>query len=66
MVFGFYFRSDSLVNWSCLLKSAISDIEVEQLPITGSTYVSVPGYDKPVEFGILTKFAYIIEGTGNF
>ncbi|XP_072386333.1 probable valine--tRNA ligase, cytoplasmic [Diabrotica undecimpunctata] len=60
---GLIYRSKSLVNWSCALKSAISDIEVEQLTLTGSTNISVPGYEEPVEFGILTKFAYLIEGT---
>ncbi|KRT85570.1 tRNA synthetase [Oryctes borbonicus] len=55
---GLIYRSDYLVNWSCALGTAISDIEVQHLKISEPTTVSVPGYDKPVKFGILTKFAY--------
>lgn len=29
---GLIYRSESLVNWSCVLKSAISDIEVQKNP----------------------------------
>ncbi|XP_057657718.1 probable valine--tRNA ligase, cytoplasmic isoform X2 [Diorhabda carinulata] len=60
---GLIYRADALVNWSCILKSAISDIEVEQLSINGLTKISIPGYENPVEFGIITKFAYLIDGT---
>ncbi|XP_018564087.1 valine--tRNA ligase-like [Anoplophora glabripennis] len=52
------YRADHLVNWSCVLRSAISDIEVEHVNVEGPTNISVPGYEKPVEFGTLTKFAY--------
>lgn len=62
----FCFRGDYLVNWSCVLKSAISDIEVEHLEVNAPTNISVPGYEKPVEFGKLYKFAYKFEGQGNF
>ena len=30
---GLIYRSEALVNWSCALESAISDIEVKQLHI---------------------------------
>ncbi|XP_056641604.1 probable valine--tRNA ligase, cytoplasmic isoform X2 [Diorhabda sublineata] len=60
---GLIYRADALVNWSCILKSAISDIEVEQLSINGLTKISIPGFENPVEFGIITKFAYLIDGT---
>ncbi|KAJ8954030.1 hypothetical protein NQ318_004323 [Aromia moschata] len=55
---GLIYRADHLVNWSCALRSAISDIEVEHIEVDGPTMVSVPGYERPVEFGNLTKFAY--------
>ena len=57
------YRSKRLVNWSCTLNSAISDIEVDKVPLKGRTLMSVPGYKDRVEFGTLTSFAYkIIEG----
>lgn len=46
------------MNWSCTLKSAISDIEVDKVELTGKTLLSVPGYEEKVEFGVLTSFAY--------
>ncbi|XP_072015193.1 valine--tRNA ligase-like [Amphiura filiformis] len=60
---GTIYRSNRLVNWSCTLKSAISDIEVEKRELTGRTLLSVPGYDSKVEFGVLVYFAYKIEGS---
>lgn len=61
---GLIYRSDYLVNWSCVLQSAISDIEVEHLTIPGPTQVYVPGYKKLVHFGTLTKFAYKLSNSG--
>lgn len=52
------YRSNRLVNWSCTLKSAISDIEVDKLELTGRTLLSIPGYQEKIEFGILVLFAY--------
>jgi valyl-tRNA synthetase len=46
------------VNWSCQLRSAISDIEVDHQSIDGPQGISVPGYDKPVTFGYIYKFDY--------
>lgn len=62
---GLIYRSDYLVNWSCALGSAIADIEVDHIKICGSTMISTPQNDKPVEFGILTKFAYKVCDSGN-
>ena len=36
--------SNRLVNWSCTLRSAISDIEVDKVELPGKTLLSVPGY----------------------
>ncbi|GAU15479.1 hypothetical protein TSUD_45160 [Trifolium subterraneum] len=55
-------RDLRLVNWDCLLRTAISDIEVDYIDIKERTLLKIPGYDKPVEFGVLTKFAYTLEG----
>lgn len=61
---GLIYRSNRLVNWSCHLQSAISDIEVEMIPLEGKKYLKVPGYEKMVEFGILTSFAYPVIESG--
>lgn len=59
---GLVSRRRRLVNWSCALRSAISDIEVENRQMTGKTYLTVPGYDRKVPFGLLFSFAYPTEG----
>ncbi|XP_054714307.1 valine--tRNA ligase-like [Uloborus diversus] len=58
---GLIYRANRLVNWSCTLKSAISDIEVDKLELTGRTMLSVPGHVEKVEFGVLISFAYPVE-----
>ncbi|XP_018527789.1 valine--tRNA ligase [Lates calcarifer] len=60
---GVIYRSKRLVNWSCTLNSAISDIEVDKRELTGRTLLPVPGYKEKVEFGVLVSFAYKIEGS---
>ncbi|CAD5228298.1 unnamed protein product [Bursaphelenchus okinawaensis] len=60
---GVIYRSTRLVNWCCTLRSAISDIEVDKKELTGRTQLSVPGYEEKVEFGVLTSFAYKLEGS---
>lgn len=55
---GLIYRSKRLVNWSCALNSAISDIEVDKTPLKGRTMLSIPGYKEKIEFGTLTSFAY--------
>ena len=57
---GLIYRAKRLVNWSCTLNSAISDIEVDKVPLKGRTLMSVPGYKEKIEFGTLTSFAYKI------
>ncbi|KAG5843164.1 hypothetical protein ANANG_G00185590 [Anguilla anguilla] len=59
---GLIYRSEALVNWSCALESAISDIEVDTVELSGRTLRSVPGYQNKVEFGTMVTFAYPIEG----
>ncbi|XP_031849268.2 valyl-tRNA synthetase [Nomia melanderi] len=60
---GVIYRSNRLVNWSCSLKSAISDIEVDKVELSGRTLLSIPGYQEKVEFGVLVLFAYEVIDT---
>lgn len=55
------YRANRLVNWSCKMKTAISDIEVDKIELTGPTLLSVPNHDEKVQFGVLTSFAYKVE-----
>ncbi|KAJ4964063.1 hypothetical protein NE237_024002 [Protea cynaroides] len=59
---GLIYRDHRLVNWDCILRTAISDIEVDYKDIKERTLLKVPGYENPVEFGVLTSFAYPLEG----
>ncbi|XP_042443553.1 valine--tRNA ligase, mitochondrial 1-like isoform X1 [Zingiber officinale] len=59
---GLLYRDHRLVNWDCTLRTAISDIEVDHEEITEETYRKVPGYEHEVQFGVLTSFAYALEG----
>lgn len=52
------FRANRLVNWDCTLKTAISQLEVEDTEFTKPTKVKVPGYKEDVEFGVMIDFAY--------
>ncbi|XP_065090132.1 valine--tRNA ligase [Ochlerotatus camptorhynchus] len=58
---GLIYRDKSLVNWSCSLESAISDIEVENVEISGPTPVDVPGYSGKVTFGEMVDIAYKVQ-----
>jgi valyl-tRNA synthetase len=58
---GLVYRSNRLVNWSCHLKTALSDLEVDSEELKGSTHLSIPGYDKRIEFGVMHEFAYKVQ-----
>jgi valyl-tRNA synthetase len=67
---GLLYRANRLGNWSCALKSAISDIEVDYIDLEGRTFLEVKthkGNPKDpkgrYEFGVLTSFAYPIENS---
>lgn len=67
---GLLYRAERLGNWSCALKSAISDIEVDYVELEGRTFLEVkthkgnPSDAKGrYEFGVLTSFAYPVEGS---
>lgn len=57
---GLIFRAQRMVNWVCKLRTVISDIEIEDLEISGPTKIKVPGYNKTVEVGVLTEFACVV------
>lgn len=59
---GLLYRSRQLVNWSCTLRSAISDIEVESRPLPGRTVLQLPGCPTPVSFGLLASVAFPVDG----
>ena len=62
---GVIYRSNRLVNWSCSLQSAISNIEVDSKELEGRTLLPVPGYTEKVEFGVIISFSYKLEdGSG--
>lgn len=54
---GVIFRANRLVNWSTKLRTAISDLEVDHMDLEKKTKLSVPGYERMIEFGVLHKFA---------
>lgn len=58
---GLIYRGTRLVNWCCRLRTALSDIEVDYVELNGREMRSVPGHEQPVEFGVLTHFAYRLE-----
>jgi valyl-tRNA synthetase len=59
---GLIYRANRLVNWCTQLQTALSNLEVDNKEIEGRTLLDVPGYDRKVEFGVLTFFRYEIEG----
>jgi valyl-tRNA synthetase len=59
---GYIYRENRLVNWCTRLQTALSNLEVDNKELSGRTLIDVPGYDKKVEFGVLTSFKYPIDG----
>lgn len=60
---GIIYRANRLVNWCVALNTSLSNLEVENKEIEGRTLLDVPGYERKVEFGVLTHFCYEIDGT---
>ena len=67
---GLLYRDLRMGNWSCALKSAISDIEVDYVELEGRTYLPVKTHKGNLndaigryELGVLTSFAYPIENS---
>ncbi|TMW64795.1 hypothetical protein Poli38472_008962 [Pythium oligandrum] len=59
------YRATKMINWSCKLKTALSEIEVDYIDIEKRTKMIVPGHnpDRKYEFGVLTSFGYVVEGS---
>lgn len=60
---GIIYRANRLVNWDSTLMTALSNLEVDNVELTGRTLLDVPGYDRKVEFGIIVHFKYPIENS---
>ncbi|WVN85252.1 uncharacterized protein L203_100397 [Cryptococcus depauperatus CBS 7841] len=62
---GLLYRANRLVNWCVYLNTSLSNLEVDQLHLTGRTLLNVKGYDpkERFEFGVITSFAYPIENS---
>lgn len=62
---GSIYRANRLVNWCSALSTSLSNLEVDNKELSGRTKLKVPGYDKMIEFGVLTYFKYpISKGEG--
>ncbi|KAI1618303.1 valyl-tRNA synthetase [Exophiala viscosa] len=57
---GSIYRANRLVNWCSALSTSLSNLEVDNKELKGRTKLKVPGYDKMIEFGVLTYFKYPI------
>ncbi|KPV78503.1 uncharacterized protein RHOBADRAFT_23546 [Rhodotorula graminis WP1] len=62
---GIIYRANRLVNWCVAMNTTLSNLEVDQKVLTGRTMLNVPGYDlkDKFEFGVITSFAYPLEGS---
>jgi len=62
---GTIYRENRLVNWCTKLRTALSNLEVENIELEGKTFLSVPDHDpsQKYEFGTIVYFAYILEGS---
>ena len=61
---GTIYRANKLVNWDVKLMTSLSNLEVVNKEVEGRTLLDVPGYERKVEFGVITHFKYEVEGTG--
>lgn len=55
---GLLYRSERMVHWCCSLKTAISDVEIEDLELDGPKMLPIPQHKDKYEFGVLIDFAY--------
>ncbi|KAL8910873.1 MAG: hypothetical protein Q9171_003872 [Xanthocarpia ochracea] len=58
---GIIYRADRLVNWCSALETSLSNLEVDNKELSGRTKLTVPGYSKKIDFGVLTYFKYPVE-----
>ena len=60
---GIIYRANRLVSWCVKLNTALSNLEVDNKELEGRTLLDVPGYDRKVEFGVITHFNYQLDGS---
>ncbi|CAD6572663.1 MAG: valine--tRNA ligase [Alectoria sarmentosa] len=60
---GIIYRANRLVNWCPALSTTLSNIELDNKELDGRTLLQVPGYQRKVEFGVITTFQYEIDAT---
>ena len=60
---GLIYRGEKLVNWSPALRTALSDMEVTHVQVEGGESYEVPGWDKPVQLGVMVDIAYKLVGS---
>ncbi|KAJ3222101.1 hypothetical protein HK099_002716, partial [Clydaea vesicula] len=62
---GIIYRENRLVNWCTKLRTALSNLEVENVELEGKTLLSLPDHDpkKKYEFGVIISFAYQVENS---
>ena len=60
---GVIYRANRLVNWCVKLNTSLSNLEVVNKELEGRTLLDVPGYERKVEFGVITHFQYEIDGS---
>lgn len=60
---GKIFRATRMINWDCVLNTAVSNIEVDYVELDKKKRLDMPGYDKPVLFGAIWEFAYRVVGS---
>ena len=60
---GIIYRANRLVSWCVKLNTALSNLEVDNKELEGRTLLDVPGYDRKVEFGVITHFNYELDGS---
>jgi valyl-tRNA synthetase len=55
---GILYRAERMVHWCCALKTAISDVELEDIELDTPKMLSVPLHKDKYEFGVMIDFAY--------
>ena len=55
---GILYRAERMVHWCCTLKTAISDVELEEIELDSPKMLSVPQHKDKYEFGVMIDFAY--------
>ncbi|EXJ84136.1 valyl-tRNA synthetase [Capronia epimyces CBS 606.96] len=58
---GIIYRANRLVNWCPALETSLSNVEVDNKELLGRTKLTVPGYDKKIDFGVLMYFKYPVK-----